>query len=493
MIDGDNRSKCVTALRSARYWLRASALRRRFSPQWTPGNSIRWVALLIAAALGGCGTIPNARQYLGAKIYYMRDPTFVGPRGPLTQEQARLIIAGLERRQKTPTDILERHLAFEQALSDVPLVLGNKVTLLENGTKTYNAMLEAIHSARNSINLQMYIISPGPVGQMFADALIERQRHGVQVNIIYDSLGSISTPESYFDRLRRNGIAVLQYRPLDPFEAKLPWTLTHRNHRKLLVVDGHVAFTGGINISEVYASGVHSSEKREPPQYWRDTDVVIEGPVVAQFQHLFIDEWRYQKGPALSPRDYFPKLGFQGTDIVRVIASVPERFNLIYLTLISAVVNAETNIYITDAYFAPDRQFLHALEHAARRGVDVRLLLPSGSDEPMIAAAQRSHYQALLESGVKIYEWQGKMLHAKTATIDGVWSTVGTSNLDWWSIARNNELNAVILSHSFGDKMNLMFRNDMENSSEIDLAQWQQRGILECLHEAMARLIEPML
>ena len=286
---------------------------------------------------------------------------------------------------------------------------------------------------------------------------------------------------------------MLQYRPVDPLEAKLPWTLTHRNHRKLLVVDGRIAFTGGINISEVYASGLSASKEREPPQYWRDTDIRIEGPVVAQFQQLFLTEWRYQKGPPLSPRNYFPELTFQGRDIVRVIASVPERFNLIYVTLISAIVCSETNVYITDAYFAPDHQVLHALEHAARRGVDVRLLLPSQSDEPLIVAAQRADYGALLKSGVKIYEWQGKMLHAKTATIDGVWSTVGTSNLDWWSIARNNELNAVILSHPFGDQMNLMFRNDMENSRQITLDEWQNRGLLECLHEDIARLLKPVL
>jgi cardiolipin synthase A/B len=136
---------------------------------------------------------------------------------------------------------------------------------------------------------------------------------------------------------------------------------------------------------------------------------------------------------------------------------------------------------------------LYALQQAARRGVDVRLLLPGQTDEPLVLSAQRSHYAALLKSGVKIYEWQGKMLHAKTATIDGVWSTVGSSNLDWWSIARNNEINAVILSHSFGDEMNLMFRNDLENSSQIELDQWKHRGLLERLHETIARFVQPLL
>jgi cardiolipin synthase A/B len=450
----------------------------------------------LASAFSGCGTIPDVHALLHAKDPYLENSDFVGPRGSLTKEQGKRIVARLEEHQKTPTDILQRHLAFEQALSNVPLVVGNKVTLLENGAATYRAMLAAIHNAHDSINIAMYTFSDGPVGQMFADALIERQRHGVQVNLMFDSLGSLATPASYFDRLRQNGIAVLQYRPVNPFETTLQWSFSHRNHRKMLIVDGRIAFTGGINISEVYASGLGSLSGSRPgstPQYWRDTDVEIEGPVVAEFQHLFVGEWTYQKGPPLSPREYFPTLEAQGNHIIRVISSVPERFSLIYVDLISAIVNSETNVYITDAYFTPDRQMLHALENAARRGVDVRLLLPSQSDEPMIVSAERSHYRALLTSGVKIYEWQGEMLHAKTATIDGVWSTVGTSNLDWWSIARDNEVNAIILSHSFGDEMNRMFRSDMENSTQIDLAQWKHRGLCERLEETAARMIEPLL
>jgi cardiolipin synthase len=442
--------------------------------------------------MSGCGSMPDAHTLLHSKSLYQENSSFAGPRGPLTEEQGQEIMERVKAHQKTPTDILERHLAFEQALSDAPLVVGNQVTLLKNGGETYRAMLEAIRGATDSINIEMYIFSDGPVGQMFADALIERQSHGVQVNLAYDSVGSLGS-ESFLEQLRQSGIAVLEYRPVNPFSARFLWTLSHRNHRKMLIVDGRVAFTGGINISEVYASRPGSQEKGEPPQYWRDTDIRLAGPVVAEVQRLFITEWNYQQGPSLGSRDYFPELKKEGNEIVRIIGSVPQRFSLIYVTLISAIVNSETNVFITDAYFAPDHQMLHALEHAARRGVDVRLLLPSQSDVPLIVSAERSHYQALLEAGVKIYEWQGKMLHAKTATIDGVWSTVGTSNLDWWSIARDNEINAIILSHTFGDEMNLMFKNDIENSAEIVPSQWEQRGILERVEETAARIAEPLL
>jgi cardiolipin synthase A/B len=453
-------------------------------------------AILLAAAalmLSCCGTITDARALLHERALYLTHPKVSGPQGPLTPEQAQRVIDRLEANQKTPSNIIDRDLAFEQAITDVPLTTGNKVTLLENGSATYAAMLAAIRSATDNINMEMYIFSDGPVGKMFADALIERQHHGVQVNLSYDSLGSFSTSSAFLDRLRQNGIAVMEYRPVNPFAARLPWTLGHRDHRKMLVVDGSVAFTGGINVSEVYASGLGGSGSKAPSTYWRDTDIEVRGPAVAEFQKLFIQQWNYQKGPLLQVRNYFPHLDRRGNQIVQVIGSVPERFSVIYVTVISAIVNAETNVYITDAYFAPDHQMLHALEHAAQRGVDVRLLLPHQTDEPMISSAARSHYEDLLEAGVKIYEWQGEMLHAKTATVDGVWSTVGTSNLDWWSIARDNELNAIILSHSFADDMNQMFFNDLNNAKQIMPEEWKHRGVAERLRETGARIIEPLL
>jgi cardiolipin synthase A/B len=448
---------------------------------------------IVASALAGCGTVPNVNALIHTNPLNYTLPGFVGPHGAVTSSQAERIMARLEERQHTPTDVLQRQVVFEQALSDIPLTLENKVSLLENGAQTYNAMLAAIGRAHSSINIEMYIFSDGPVGRKFADALMERERHGVQVNIIYDGWGSLSTSADFFDRMRRTGIAILQYRPLDPFEAKLGWTLSHRNHRKMVIVDGRIAFTGGVNISEVYASGSGASKHKEPLQFWRDTDVEIEGPAVAEFQHIFVREWYYQRGPVLAPREYFPPLPKEGDQIVRVISSVPERFSLIYVTLVSAVANAETNVYITDAYFSPDHQMLEKLRNAALRGVDVRLILPSQSDELFVVSAERSHYQALLKAGVKIYEWQGEMLHAKTATVDGVWSTVGTSNLDWWSILRDNELNAIVLGHSFAEQMNDMFMNDLENCKRITLENWRNRGLGERLQETAAGLISRML
>ena len=450
---------------------------------------------MVGASLCGCGTIPNAEQLIHTEALHLEHPHFIGPHGPLTREQGRRIVARIQSHQETPTDILQRHLGFEQAISDVPLVVRNKVTLLKNAGATYPAMLAAIHGARDNINLEMYIVSDGQIGHMIANALIERAHHGVKVNLIYDSLGSLDTPASFFDNLRANGIAVVDFNPLSPFQAK-HWSfrkLTHRTHRKLLIIDGRTAFTGGINISEVYASGIRSGPRNAAPADWRDTDIEVAGPAALEFQKLFISDWYHEGGMPLDQHRYFPKVPAEGKQIVRVVGSVPQEFSLIYVDLISAVVNSETNVFITDAYFDPDRQMRRALREAAQRGVDVRLLLPSQSDEPFIVSAQRAHYHGLLKTGVKIYEWSGKMLHAKTATIDGVWSTVGTSNLDWWSIARDNEVNAIILGHKFGDEMDLMFKNDLEDSEQIELAQWNERSLLERLREALAEIIEPLL
>jgi cardiolipin synthase len=357
-------------------------------------------------------------------------------------------------------------------------------------------MFGAIEGATHNINLETYTFDSDRIGNEFADALIAKQQQGVQVNIIYDGWGSVLTHRSFFERMRSSGIKVVEFDPLNPFAAGFRWAPLHRDHRKLLVVDGRLVITGGINISGVYSSGIGSRQKDQSEEVlrtWRDTDVEVEGPVVSEYQELFITNWRQQGGAPLNFADYFPALDNKGHEIVRVLGSVPQEFSTIYVTLVSAILNAETNVYITDAYFAPDSQMLDALEAAARRGVDVRLLFPGRTDEPLLGRAARSHFSELLDAGVKIYLWQGKMLHAKTANVDGVWSTVGSSNLDWWSIARNDEINTVVLSEGFGRRMQEMFMSDLENARKIDLERWQRRSFLKRIEEAIVRPMKPMM
>lgn len=361
-------------------------------------------------------------------------------------------------------------------------IAGNKVELLQNGPNTYQAMLDAISTAHDHINIETYIFEDDAIGQRFADALIARQQQGVKVNVIHDSVGTIGTPAAFFTRLTDAGIKVLEFNPLNPLETKVGWDMNQRDHRKLLIVDGRIAFLGGINISSVYSGGsfnFHPNKQRTPQLPWRDTDLQIEGPAVSELQTLFIDTWIKQQGDPLVTQNYFPALKPQGSDVVRIIGSSPdEPYSLIYVSLISALHSAKTEIWITNAYFVPDPQLMAALKDAAARGVDVKLVLPGSTDSWLVFHAGRAHYTELLTAGVKLYERGDALLHVKTAVIDGSWSTVGSSNLDWRSFLHNQEVNAVVRGSVFGKKMRSAFIDDVKKSEQITLEQWQQRSFL---------------
>jgi cardiolipin synthase A/B len=395
--------------------------------------------------------------------------------------------------------LLRRHLASEQALAvDSPLVPGNEVTLLQDGPDTYAAMFDAIRAAVDHINLETYIFDDGELGQQFAGLLLDMQAGGVQVNVLYDSVGGLMTPQAFFDRLREGGIAVLEFNPVNPL-AKNPktWRVNHRDHRKLLVIDGRVAFVGGVNISDSYSSspsgkgaaGGKRPEAADEEDGWRDTHVQVEGPVVAEFQRLFLDTWTRQAGEPPVSRDYYPELLVEGEEIVRAIGSrADEEASPIYLTLLSAITRAEAEVHITVAYFGPDRTLLEALAGAAQRGVKVKLVLPSYTDSWAVFHLGRSHYTRLLRAGVEIHERHGAVMHAKSAVIDGVWSTIGSSNLDWRSFVHNDEVNAVVLSAAFAAQMDAMFAADVAESEQILLEEWKRRSWWMRIKERFARL-----
>ena len=444
-------------------------------------------------ALAGCASLPDAAHEMGKP--HAEAVEFDTAHGPVSASKSAAILDELKSRSGD-IDILRRHLAQEQAINaDSPLVLGNKLVLLQDGPATYKAMFAAIRGAKDHINLETYIFADDDVGRQFADLLLERQAAGVQVNLIYDSVGCLNTPREFFERLSAAGIQVLEFNPVNPLAGKKKeWLLNNRDHRKLLVVDGRIAFIGGINISESYSSGPFTrsaGKKGVNTLGWRDTHLQIEGPVVAEFQKLFIDTWTKQKGRPLAQKNYFPKLGKQGDEIVRAIGSTSDDpHSLIYLTLLSAIANAEQRVYLTNAYFVPDPQLVKSLTDAARRGVDVELILPSRSDSWTVLYAGRSHYTRLLRAGVKIYERRSAVMHSKTATIDGVWSTVGSTNLDWRSFLHNDEINAAILGRDFARQMDAMFAKDLAESDEISLARWKRRSPMQRLKEWLARLAE---
>ncbi|MEO5689306.1 MAG: phospholipase D-like domain-containing protein [Burkholderiaceae bacterium] len=446
------------------------------------------------ALLAACSTLPTIAPQ-STEPAGTSGVLIDGPRGPLSAAARNRVLDKLKATGQD-TDILERHLAFEQEIVGTPLSAGNKVTLLQDGPATYQALYAAMAGATNSINMESYIIEDDEVGQRFANELKAASARGVVVNLIYDGVGSLSTPKAFFDDLAANGINTLQFNPIDPTKARSGWDVNQRDHRKLTIIDGRTAFVGGINISSVYSGGSFSPHSKEEPGHgqkvpWRDTDLKIDGPVVADFQNLFMDTWRRQKGKPMAPATYLPEVGRQGDVVVRAIGGTStEPSSQIYATLVSAVRSASTSILLANAYFDPDPQLLGAIEDAARRGVDVQLLLPSVSDSWLVMSAGRRHYGELLESGVKIYERQGALLHAKTTLIDGVWSAVGSTNLDWRSFLHNDEIDAVVLSASFGDQMRAAFQADLAQSEPLTLEKWSDRGLKKRVQEITAGMWE---
>jgi cardiolipin synthase A/B len=436
----------------------------------------------------GCATLPNVSEKIGQAPTEQK-PQIVSSKGLLSPQKSKAVIDQLKR-SVNPTDILERQTAVIESVTGSPLTKGNKVTLLADGQAAYAAMFKAIQNAKDHINLETFIIEDDDVGRKFSDLLMKKQAEGVQVNLIYDSLGSYSTPAAFFKRLREAGIQVVEFNPVNPFKAQWRWLLEHSDHRKMLIIDGKVAITGGVNISAVYSSRLSGGRQVEGAVLpWRDTDIQIQGPAVAEFQKLFLDTWQRQKGPKLSERNYFPGLKEEGQSLVRVVGNTPGQDNrTIFIVYVSAITFAERSVHMTNAYFVPDGQILDAITDAAKRGVDVKIILPSTSDSAMALHAARYNYSRLLKSGVKIYERRNALLHAKTAVIDGVWSTVGSANMDLWSLLSNDEVNAVILSHEFAMEMEKMFDKDISESDQIKTDEWKERPLMPRLREWFAHL-----
>ncbi len=464
----------------------------RFLPdllrRWSP---TAWLLVLcLSCGVVACKSLPDVDPVAPAK----GTPTIETPKGTLPPKQAAALVA---RRWANASSDLKALAALEEQATGVPLIAGNKVTLLFDGPATMREMMAAARAATSSINLETYIFDQDEIGNEFADLLIEKQRQGVTVNVMVDAVGGLATPAAFFDRMRQAGIRVLIFNPVNPAKARGKWELNNRNHRKLMVVDGKVAFTGGINISSTYANSSLFRSRQKPGRVngekvgWRDTHVKIEGPAVAPLQWSFVNLWvQQQEGGDLPQAEYFPKLAPGGDKIVRVLASDPDHESDIYKALVVAISEAKKSIHITSAYFVPDQQIVDALIAAAQRGVDVRLVLPGVSDHSLIRYAGQAFYDQLLAGGVHIFELQIAVLHAKTAVIDGGWSTIGSANIDRRSFIHNYELNVVVIDPAFGASMESAFNEDLRDSKEVTLERWRHRPWSDRIKEWMSRLGE---
>ena len=450
------------------------------------------ILLSMVCAIASCATLPavGGDSAPPAKA----SPTVATANGMLQTKHAAAL---LSKRWARATPDMKALAVLEEAATGVPLIAGNKVTLLFDGPATMKEMMAAARSAKSSINLETYIFDQDPVGIQFADVLIEKRKQGVVVNVLYDSVGTFGTPQAFFDRMKAAGITLVAFNPVNPAARKAKfWEINNRDHRKLMVVDGNVAFTGGINISSAYANSSFFGSRRTPNKAdgrkvgWRDTHIKIEGPAVAALQWSFVNMWVRQEVGELPEAPYFPTLAPAGDKIVRVLATDPDKGYEIYKSLVLAMQEAKKSIHITSAYFVPDKQIVDALCAAARRGVDVKLVLPGVTDHGLVMHAGRAFYDELLASGVRIYQLQVAVLHAKTAVIDGTWSTIGSANIDRRSFIHNYELNVIVLDPAFGQNMEAAFNEDLRDSKPVSREQWSRRPWSDRIKEWASRLTE---
>jgi cardiolipin synthase len=465
---------------------------------------------ILALTAGGCSTVPDANEQIAeATSTSAASPLILGADGTLNVAQSQRALSSLAT-DPAADDLLERHLAIEQAVAGTPLTSGNATELLRNGDGTFAAVFEAIAQARHHINLEYYTLEDVEYsGRTLSALLLEKRRAGVAVNIIYDSYGSSDTPDEFFETLESAGVTLLAFHPVNPLEAVAEgYSPNDRNHRKIMIVDGKVAIVGGVNLATYYQSktpgdGSGSSAeaaekeqatKQDEPEDWRDLSVRIEGPAVAQLQGLFLGHWRSEGGPPLDQSGFYPKPKAAGDQIIRIIGSSPQQdFSRYYLTLISAIRSAEQRIWLTNAYFVPTFEEKHALIAAAERGVDVRLMLPAVSDASQAVAVARSHYGDLLEAGVKIFEIEHVILHSKAVTIDGVWSAVGSSNFDHRSVLFNDEVEAIVLGRKTARELESVFEQDQASAKAIKLEEWKKRPITDRMTDFFQRSLQYLL
>lgn len=352
---------------------------------------------------------------------------------------------------------------------------GNHVTLLRDGKEAYPAMLEAIARAREQVLLEMYWFGSDRAGRRFASALLAARERGVEVGLLYDAMGSRDADPSLFADLRAGGCAVAEFGPLVPWHARFrPEGLTRRDHRKILVVDGEVGFTGGINIADEWLP------EEEGGAGWRDDMVRVEGPAVRGLVSMQRAAWRRAGGPPLGHTPHFERgPRHHVTDqMVRVLGeSYLRTRRQISQAYLAEIDRAKERVWVENAYFVPDRRVRRSLRRAAQRGVDVRIIVPGVSDVELVRIASRATWGALLARGVRLFEYQRGVLHSKSAVIDGRWSTVGTYNLDYLSLRMNLEVNIAVLDTRFGQQMEQSFELDLADSKEVDAGAFRRRSL----------------
>lgn len=389
---------------------------------------------------------------------------------------------------KTPEKKLDRKIEHRYGVADPQfrremgvllgpgIIPGNVVTDLENGDEIFPAMLEAIHGATRTITFETYIYWSGDIGAKFADALAERARAGVKVKVMLDWVGSLKMEDTLLRRMQEAGVDIHQYRPLKWYNLG---RLNNRTHRKLLVIDGKVGFTGGVGIADQWEGHAQDAD------HWRDLHFRIEGPVVAQLQAAFNDNWIKTTGEVLNGEDYFPALGKTGDVDAHMFVASPaggsESMHLMYLMAIAA---AEHSIDLEAAYFVPDDLMIQALQAARHRGVRVRVIVPGKHiDSDTVRLASKAHWGELLKTGVEIFEYQPTMMHNKLLIVDRGMVSVGSTNFDSRSFRLNDEASLNAYDPAFAARMTAVFETDLKPTVRYTYEMWKDRPLREKLVE----------
>jgi cardiolipin synthase len=416
-----------------------------------------------------------------------RAPPIVTRQRTLSEEEGNPLLKAALEDYKNDAGVRELVSAVRQYSSE-PLTAGNSVGVLIDGPNTYASIESELKAARHHIHLETFIYGADDVGRRFGELLAQKRKEGVEVRLLYDSLGSMDTPTDFFEHLRQQGIEVREFGPMNPVKNPRIWEIQNRDHRKIVVVDGKVGFTGGINIDSTYSSSSASrpGPKRGIEDGWRDTHVRIEGPAVKQLQELFLKSWAEAGDPVKVGEgdQYFPPPRAAGKTLVTIVGNDSKSDDRsLYGTYLAAFTNSTRRLWITHAYFAPNAELLDAMAAAAKRGVDVRLIVPAFTDSSLVLHATQATFAPLLQSGVKIYELKDALLHAKSVVIDGTVSIVGSANLDMRSFVHNDEVNAIVISRDFGERMEEVFRRDERNSRAVTVERWNKRSIWRRLKE----------
>lgn len=452
----------------------------------SPIKTISWVLVLVTLPIGGIIIyLFFGQEYRKKKMFSKKGLYYLEKLRKQTQDQLRR----LPKSEHLFEDkILNKRHLINLMLSNSNALLSdnNEITILKNGNETFPAIFHAIGKARHHIHLEYYIIENDELGGQLKDLLIRKARQGVEVRLIYDDVGSWQLPKKYIRELDEAGVKINCF-----MRVRFPMLtsrVNYRNHRKIIVIDGELGFTGGLNIADRYIHGTQALGQ------WRDTHLMVKGGAAISLQIVFMADWYFVFKEILKGEAYFRDLAPGGGKLMQVVSSGPDSdWESIGQAYFSAIASAKERVYIATPYLIPTSDIIYAMKTAALGGIDIRILLPEKSDAFFPKWGTDSYVEELLVAGVKIYHYKPGFTHSKLMVVDGIFSSVGTANMDFRSLETNFEVNAMIYDEEIAQKLELYFFEDLDSSEQLVLSEWQQRSKLRKTMESFARILSPML